>query len=184
MQYFLFFLSLALALFLSMHRVSTTSPPPTCASPTNVKDACKLVADKYPAVGYDFCVKSLKKSGSGDLHNLALVATRTAIAHAASAEAEIEELMELEVDSADKNNFDKCLDAYADDVDHLRNAVDNIAARVYKKAAQQLAAAKSAAKKCEAAFAGGDNKGEVPGAAGSDCAKLASIAQAIVASLA
>lgn len=177
MQYFLFFL------FLSMHRVSTTSPPPTCANPTNVKDACRLVADKNPAVGYDFCVKSLKKSASGDLHDFALVATRTAIAHATSAEAEIEELMELEVDSADKNSFDKCLDAYSDDVDHLRNAADNIASRVYKKATQQLGAATSAAKKCEAALAGGDNKGEVPGAASSDYAKLASIAQAIIALL-
>ncbi|KAG6533885.1 putative invertase inhibitor [Zingiber officinale] len=177
------FFFFSLALFLSVNQVSATSHPPTCASTTNVKDACKLVADKYPAVGYDFCVKTLKKSPSGDLHDLALVATRTAIAHAASAESEIEELINLETESAAKSSFDKCLDAYADAVERMRNAVDNIAARVYKKAEQQLGDATAAAKKCKAAFTDGNNKGALPAPAGSDYLKLANMARAIVVSL-
>lgn len=183
MQQYVLLLFFSLALFLSVSHVSATSPPATCASTANVQDACKLVADKYPAVGYDFCVKSLKKSSSGDLHDLALVATRTAIAHVASAESEIEELIGLETESATKRSFDKCLDAYADAVERMRNAVDNIAARVYKKAEQQLGDSTAAAKKCKAAFADGDNKGAMLPPAGSDYAKLANIARAIVVSL-
>ncbi|XP_074587594.1 putative invertase inhibitor [Curcuma longa] len=176
----LFFFFFSLALFLSVNHVSAASPPPTCASTSNIKDACKLVADKYPAVGYDFCFKSLKKFPSGDLHDLALVATRTAIAHAASAESEIEELIDLETEPAAKSSFDKCLDAYADAVERMRNAVDNIAARVYKKADQQLGDAVAAAKKCKT---DGNNKGALLAPAGSDYAKLANIARAIVVSL-
>lgn len=180
-------LLLGLILSLSASGGGATTPPPlTCTSPDGIQSICKLVTGhKSPASGIpvEFCVKSLEPSPSDDPHDLAAAATKLAVANAAGAESEMEELMELEADSRAKLRLDACLDAYADATEHLRDALDNISTGVYKKAAQLLGIAAGGAAKCRSAFGEGSGKGGPPlpkAVADGDYAKLASIAQGIV----
>lgn len=183
----LLLLGLILSLSASGGGGATTTPPPqTCTSPDGIQSICKLVTGhKSPASGvpFEFCVKSLEPSRSDDPHDLAVAATKLAVAHATAAESEIEDLLELEADSLAKLRLDACLDAYADATEHLRDALDNISTGVYKKAVQLLGIAAGGAAKCRSALGEGSGEGGPPlpkAVADGDYAKLASIAQGIV----
>ncbi|KAJ8485517.1 hypothetical protein OPV22_018002 [Ensete ventricosum] len=158
----------------------------TCTSPTTVEDACKLVANKKASVSYDFCVKALGSvtslSGSVDLREIAVVATRLAVDHAASTEAKIEELMDLETNPTVKHCFSACLDVYGDAVEHMKNALDNLSNQLYPRASALVGDALDTADKCEESFK--DAKGSFPLATvDKDFGRLASIAHGIIVSL-
>ncbi|CAL9072284.1 unnamed protein product [Musa hybrid cultivar] len=179
--------SLYLAVLLTTSGASPTAvQQQTCTSPATVEDACKLVANKQASVGYDFCVKSLGKvtslSGSVDLREIAVVATRLAVDHAASTEAKIEELMDLETNPKVKRCFSACLDVYGDAVEHMKDALDNLSNRLYPRASALVGGAVNAADKCEESFK--DAKGSFTLAAvDKDFGRLASIAHGIIVSL-
>nr|XP_009396688.2 PREDICTED: putative invertase inhibitor [Musa acuminata subsp. malaccensis] len=180
-------LYLYLAIFLSApYAFPAAVQQQTCGSPATVEDACKAVVDTQPAVGYDFCVSSLGAATSlvkpTDLHELAATAAKLAISHATATESKIEELMDLENDATVKSCFNTCLDVYTDATDRLRDALDNLSARLYQKAMAQLDGAMDAADKCEEAFK--ESKGSFPLASmDKDFSRLASIAHGIIVSI-
>ncbi|KAI4978494.1 hypothetical protein ZWY2020_015247 [Hordeum vulgare] len=140
--------------------------PESCANPVSVEAACRGASDTHHGVDYEHCVRSLnadarsaEASGGSGIHGLAVLATRIAIDHAASTEAKIEDLAEIEAedagsDPARRARFDHCLEQYGGAADLLRDAVDNLQAKVYGLAMQQLMAALGASESCEDAWRG------------------------------
>ncbi|WVZ78277.1 hypothetical protein U9M48_026018 [Paspalum notatum var. saurae] len=144
-----------------------------CSSkPVSVEEACRGASETHAGVAYDHCVASLlgadKDKAAGTMHGLAMLATKQAIDHAASTEAKIDDLAELlEGDEAApeaRARFNHCLEQYAGAADLLRNALDNLKARIYGKAMEQLAAALGASESCEDAWKGAE-AGAIPVAA-------------------
>ncbi|KAF0895421.1 hypothetical protein E2562_012429 [Oryza meyeriana var. granulata] len=133
--------------------------PEECASPVSVEAACRGASETHHAVAYDHCVASLagdprsKDKEAGSLHGLAMLATRMAIDHAASTEAKIDDLADLEPEDA-RARFNHCLEQYGGAADLLRDALDNLKARIYGTAMEQLSAALGAAESCEDAWKG------------------------------
>ncbi|KAM3317843.1 hypothetical protein ACQJBY_035507 [Aegilops geniculata] len=137
--------------------------PESCATPVSVEAACRGASDTHHGVDYEHCVRSLNAdarsadaSASAGIHGLAVLATRIAVDHAASTEAKIEDLAELEAEAegADRARFDHCLEQYGGAADLLRDALDNLQANVYGLAMQQLMAALGASRSCEDAWRG------------------------------
>jgi pectinesterase inhibitor-like protein len=126
-----------------------------------IEEACRMVtAGGAGGVSYDHCVASLasdaRSRDAADLHHLAALATRIAVEHAAATEAKIEDLGEVEESPHARARLHQhhCLDLYNAAADVLRDALDNLHARVYGKASQQLAAALGAAESCEDVWKG------------------------------
>ncbi|KAJ1277436.1 hypothetical protein BS78_04G003700 [Paspalum vaginatum] len=138
-----------------------------CANPVSVEEACRGASETHAGVAYDHCVASLAadprsqdKAEAGTMHGLAMLATKQAIDHAASTEAKIDDLAELvEGDPQVRARFDHCLEQYGGAADLLRNALDNLKARIYGKAMEQLAAALGASESCEDAWKGAESGG-------------------------
>ncbi|KAF7087587.1 hypothetical protein CFC21_090761 [Triticum aestivum] len=154
---------LAAALFLAAPAAAEGEwdAPESCATPVSVEAACRGASDTHHGVDYDHCVRSLNAdarsadaSASAGIHGLAVLATRIAVDHAASTEAKIEDLAELEAEGADRARFDHCLEQYGGAADLLRDALDNLQAKVYGLAMQQLMAALGASRSCEDAWRG------------------------------
>ncbi|GJN29927.1 hypothetical protein PR202_gb18192 [Eleusine coracana subsp. coracana] len=80
-----------------------------------------------------------------------------AVEHASATEARMEGLSEAEESPHARARLRHCLDLYGAAADVLRDALDNVRARVYGKAAQQLAAAVGAAESCEDVWKGEDH---------------------------
>ncbi|KAF7081937.1 hypothetical protein CFC21_085839 [Triticum aestivum] len=138
--------------------------PESCATPVSVEAACRGASDTHHGVDYEHCVRSLSAdarsadaSASAGIHGLAVLATRIAVDHAASTEAKIEDLAELEAEAegaASRARFEHCLEQYGGAADLLRDALDNLQANVYGLAMQQLMAALGASRSCEDAWRG------------------------------
>lgn len=137
--------------------------PESCANPVSVEAACRGASDTHHGVDYDHCVRSLnadpRSAEASGIHGLAVLATRIAVDHAASTEAKIEDLADLEAegagaDPARRARFDHCLEQYGGAADLLRDALDNLQANVYGLAMQQLMAALGASESCERAWRG------------------------------
>lgn len=138
-----------------------------CASPVSVEAACRGASEEHAGVAYDHCVASLgadprsqDKAEAGTIHGLAMLATKQAIDHAASTEAKIDDLAELELEAGSpeaRARFNHCLEQYGGAADLLRNALDNLKARIYGKAMEQLAAALGASESCEDAWKGAES---------------------------
>ncbi|GJM89956.1 hypothetical protein PR202_ga06187 [Eleusine coracana subsp. coracana] len=145
-----------------------------CSSPVSVEEACRGASETHAGVAYDHCVAALgadprsKEKDAGNMHGLAVLATKMAIDHAASTESKIDDLAELslvhhqeeeeeEASSADlRFKFNHCLEQYGGAADLLRDALDNLKAKIYGKAMEQLAAALGASESCEDAWKGDD----------------------------
>jgi len=124
-----------------------------------IEEACRMAASGGAGgMSYDHCVASLasdaRSRDAADLHHLAALATRIAVEHAAATEAKIEDLGEVEESPHARARLHHCLDLYNAAADVLRDALDNLHARVYGKASQQLAAALGAAESCEDVWKG------------------------------
>ena len=124
-----------------------------------IEEACRMATTGGASgVSYDHCVASLasdaRSRDAADLHHLAALATRIAVEHAAATEAKIEDLGEVEESPHARARLHHCLDLYNAAADVLRDALDNLHARVYGKASQQLAAALGAAESCEDVWKG------------------------------
>ncbi|AQK61240.1 uncharacterized protein LOC100282038 precursor [Zea mays] len=152
--------------------VDDGEPPQQCATPVSVEEACRGASETHAGVAYDHCMASLgadprsKEAGNKNMHGLAVLATRMAIDHAASTESKIDDLAELEAASSDpqaRARFNHCLEQYGGAADLLRDALDNLKAKIYGKAMEQLTAAMGASESCEDAWKGEEE--DVPVAA-------------------
>ncbi|XP_020093035.1 putative invertase inhibitor [Ananas comosus] len=179
-------LSLILILLVSLPlRRATPTFRQTCATPASVEEACKSAADKHSAVSLQHCISALgsdPRSHSADLHGLAAVAVKLAIDHATSTESKIDDLIDLEPTPSVKERLSSCLEVYSDAVDSLRNALDNLNARLYDKATNLLTSSLTAAESCEKVLEGAKGLSSVV-ADDRDYGKLASIALGITASV-
>ncbi|KAL6629338.1 hypothetical protein ACP70R_029103 [Stipagrostis hirtigluma subsp. patula] len=131
----------------------------SCMGPVTVESACRGASETHHAVDYDHCVASLaadeRSKEAGSMHGMAVVATKIAIDHAASTEAKIDDLAELEDESSEaRARFNHCLEQYGGAADLLRDALDNLQAHIYGRAMEQLAAALGASESCEDAWKG------------------------------
>ncbi|KAJ1257573.1 hypothetical protein BS78_10G006700 [Paspalum vaginatum] len=128
------------------------------ATVMGIEEACRKAASAHAGVSYDHCVSSLasdaRSRDAADLHRLAVLAARIAVDHAAATEAKIEGLAEVEEAPHARARLNHCLDLYNAAADVLRDALDNLNARVYGMASQQLAAALGAAESCEDVWKG------------------------------
>ncbi|KAL6606481.1 hypothetical protein ACP70R_042134 [Stipagrostis hirtigluma subsp. patula] len=131
-----------------------------CAAQTTVtiEEACRKAASNHAGVSYGHCVASLaadaRSRDAEDLHNLAVLAARIAVEHAATTEAKIEDLSEVEDSPHARARLHHCLELYNAAADVLRDALDNLQAHIYGKASQQLAAALGASESCEDVWKG------------------------------
>lgn len=137
---------------------ASESESESCANPVSVEAACRGSSDTHSAVAYDHCVQSLaadpRSKEAGNLHGLAVLATKLAIDHAASTESKIDDLAELEDSPRARARFNHCLEEYGGAADLLRDALDNLQARIYGRAIEQLSAALGASESCEDAWKG------------------------------
>ncbi|CAO2034036.1 unnamed protein product [Urochloa humidicola] len=142
----------------------SSSGSSSCATPVSVEDACRGASETHAGVEYEHCVSSLgadprsKDAGNLNMHGLAVLATRMAADHAASTESKIEYLSELEAEESPRARarYNHCLEQYGGAADLLRDATDNLKARIYGKAMEQIAAAMGASESCEDAWKGED----------------------------
>lgn len=155
-------LCLAVVLLLSIapaHEAVEEAADQECSSPVSVEEACRSASETHVGVAYDHCVASLgsdprsKEKEAGNMHGLAVLATKLAIDHAASTESKMDDLAELEEPEA-RARFNHCLEQYGGAADLLRDALDNLKAKIYGKAMEQLAAALGASESCEDAWKG------------------------------
>ncbi|PNT65674.1 hypothetical protein BRADI_3g00610v3 [Brachypodium distachyon] len=156
---FVFFLVAA-----AMAPASVEAEMEECAKPVSVSAACRGAADTHHGVDYDHCVRSLSvdprsaEAAGGGIHGLAMLATRLAIDHAASTEAKLDDLAQLEPEEEEgarkRARFNHCLEQYGGAADLLRDALDNLQAKIYGKAMEQLMAALGASESCEDAWKG------------------------------
>ncbi|CAN6223453.1 unnamed protein product [Urochloa humidicola] len=126
-----------------------------------IEEACLKASTAHAGVSYDHCVSSLssdararRDAGAGDMLALAAAAARMAAEHASATEARMEALGEVEESPHARARLHHCLDLYDAAADLLRDALDNLRARVYGKAKQQLAAALGASESCEDVWKG------------------------------
>ncbi|PAN03548.1 hypothetical protein GQ55_1G003100 [Panicum hallii var. hallii] len=137
---------------------TTEEPSSSCANPVSVEAACRGASETHAGVAYDHCVESLgadpRSKEAGNMHGLAMLATKLAIDHAASTEAKIDDLAELEESPHARARFNHCLEQYGGAADLLRDALDNLKAEIYGKAMEQLSAALGASESCEDAWKG------------------------------
>ncbi|CAM0948313.1 unnamed protein product [Alopecurus aequalis] len=159
----------AAVIFTASHAVAQAAE--SCANPVTVSAACQGASDTHHGVDYDHCVRSLsvdpRSRAAAGIHDLAVLATKLAIDHAASTESKISDLAELEALESDpkkRARYDHCLERYGGAADTLRDALDNLQARVYGTALQQLMAALGASESCEDAWKGAE-EGRMPVAA-------------------
>ncbi|XP_062217224.1 pectinesterase inhibitor 12-like [Phragmites australis] len=135
-----------------------SAPTEECANPVSVEVACRGASETHAAVAYEHCVASLagdpRSKEAGNMHGLAVLATKLAIDHAASTESKIDDLSELEDSPHARARFNHCLEQYGGATDLLRDALDNLQAHIYGKAIEQLAAALGASESCEDAWKG------------------------------
>ncbi|KAE8813077.1 hypothetical protein D1007_09842 [Hordeum vulgare] len=124
------------------------------------------------------------------MHALAAAATRMAVEHAAATEERMKGLGEAEGSPRACARLVRCTELYGATADLLREALDNIRARVYGRAVEQIAAALGAAERCEDAWKGeedaqGGGTGAVP-VAGHDkeYGRLAVVALGLINSIA
>jgi pectinesterase inhibitor-like protein len=157
--------SLAVLLLLSLSAAAiaapTTEEEEQCSSPVTVEAACLDASETHHGVAYEHCVASLasdprsKEAEAGNMHGLAVLATKLAIDHAGSTESRMDDLAGLEEEDARaRARFNHCLEQYGGAADLLRDALDNLKAKIYGKAMEQLAAALSASESCEDAWKG------------------------------
>lgn len=148
----------AAALLLLM--LGTAVAPCGAQAVVTIKEACWMAASGSGGVAYDHCVASLasdaRSRDAADLHRLAVLAARIAVEHAAATEAKIEGLGKVEESPHARARLRHCLDLYSVVADVLRDALDNLHARVYGKASQQLSAVLGAAESCEDVWKGED----------------------------
>lgn len=143
----------------------------SCATPVSVEEACRGASETHAGVDYDHCMASLgadprsKEAGNNNMHGLAMLATKMAIDHAASTESKIDDLAELDTQEARRARFNHCLEQYGGAADLLRDALDNLKAKIYGKAMEQLTAAMGASESCEDAWKGEEEQHRVPVAA-------------------
>lgn len=134
--------------------------PCSAQAVVSIEEACRRAASSGAGVSYDHCVASLssdarsRDAAAVDLHHLAVLAARIAVEHAAATEAKIEDLSEVEESPHARARLHHCLELYNAAADVLRDALDNLRARVYGRASQQLAAALGAAESCEDVWKG------------------------------
>ncbi|XP_062221319.1 pectinesterase inhibitor 12-like [Phragmites australis] len=154
-------LCLAILLLVSINapaQAAEFAPTEECANPVSVETACHGASETHSAVAYEHCVASLaadpRSKEAGDMHGLAVLATKLAIDHAASTESKIDDLAELEDSPQARARFNHCLDQYGGAADLLRDALDNLQSHIYGKAIEQLAAALGASESCEDAWKG------------------------------
>jgi pectinesterase inhibitor-like protein len=150
-------------------------PPRECATPVSVEEACRGASETHAGVDYDHCMASLgadprsSEAGNKNMHGLAVLATKMAIDHAASTESKIDDLAELDAEAespqARRARFNHCLEQYGGAADLLRDALDNLKAKIYGKAMEQLTAAMGASESCEDAWKGEEEQHRVPVAA-------------------
>ncbi|KAF7046476.1 hypothetical protein CFC21_055502 [Triticum aestivum] len=123
-----------------------------------IEEACRGAAIRDAGVDYAHCVASLSSDAeardAADMHALAAAATRMAVEHAAATEARMEGLGEAEGSPRARARLGRCTELYGAAADVLRDALDNIRARVYGRAVEQIAAALGAAERCEDAWKG------------------------------
>ncbi|XP_020199672.1 putative invertase inhibitor [Aegilops tauschii subsp. strangulata] len=135
-----------------------TAQAAVMAASAGIEEACRGAADRDAAVDYEHCVASLSSDAEGrdaaDMHALAAAATRMAVEHAAATEARMEGLGEAEGSPRARARLGRCTELYGAAADVLRDALDNIRARVYGRAVEQIAAALGAAERCEDAWKG------------------------------
>jgi pectinesterase inhibitor-like protein len=141
----------------------------------SVEEACRGASETHAGVDYDHCMASLgadprsSEAGNKNMHGLAVLATKMAIDHAASTESKIDDLAELDAEAespqARRARFNHCLEQYGGAADLLRDALDNLKAKIYGKAMEQLTAAMGASESCEDAWKGEEEQHRVPVAA-------------------
>ncbi|KAM3196674.1 hypothetical protein ACQJBY_072401 [Aegilops geniculata] len=140
-----------------------TAQAAVMAASAGIEEACRGAADRDAAVDYEHCVASLSSDEEGrdaaDMHALAAAATRMAVEHAAATEARMEGLGEAEGSPRARARLGRCTELYGAAADVLRDALDNIRARVYGRAVEQIAAALGAAERCEDAWKGEEARG-------------------------
>ncbi|KAE8818624.1 hypothetical protein D1007_03769 [Hordeum vulgare] len=151
--------------------VPRTAQAAVAVASAGIEEACQGAAERDAAVDYAHCVASLSSDREGrdaaDMHALAAAATRMAVEHAAATEARMEGLGEAEGSPRARARLGRCTELYGAAADVLRDALDNIRARVYGRAVEQIAAALGAAERCEDAWKGeeetqGGGGGAVP----------------------
>ncbi|RLM54272.1 hypothetical protein C2845_PM10G01280 [Panicum miliaceum] len=128
------------------------------ATVMSIEEACQKAASASAGVSYEHCMSSLasdaRSRDAADLHNLAVLAARVAVDHAATTEARMEDLNEVEESPHARARLHHCRELYNAAADVLRDALDNLRARIYGKASQQLAAALGASESCEDVWKG------------------------------
>ncbi|XP_020081110.1 putative invertase inhibitor [Ananas comosus] len=124
-----------------------------------LENTCRRVATASPAIGYDFCVRSLRSDkeslAAADLAALAVVAARIANAAAAGTESRIKCMIESELNPSKRDRLGVCDEVYSDAIDRIRDAVRSIEAGLYSDAVTFLSAALDASENCEDAFGEG-----------------------------
>jgi pectinesterase inhibitor-like protein len=165
----------------------------TCKSST-LEDTCRSFAAGHPSIGYDYCIKTFQANESSaaaaDVRGLAAIVARIAEAKANATAARVAALSAVEKDAMRRARLGVCAEVYADAVDELGQAAEDIALgadddgaeAALRDAVTQLSAALDAPGTCEDAF--GEADGTSPLAAeDAEFKKLATIALAVAASL-
>ncbi|RLN13430.1 hypothetical protein C2845_PM09G00410 [Panicum miliaceum] len=128
------------------------------ATVMSIEEACQKAESVSAGVSYEHCVSSLasdaRSRDAADLHKLAVLAARMAVDHAATTEARMGGLNEVEESPHARARLHHCRELYSAAADVLRDALDNLRARIYGKASQQLAAALGASESCEDVWKG------------------------------
>ncbi|CAN6209011.1 unnamed protein product [Urochloa humidicola] len=139
-----------------------------CSAAQQIEEACRKASMAHAGVSYEHCVWSLgrhqqQQQQQGDNRNtkttmlgLAVAAARMAAEQASATEARMEALGEVEESPHARARLHHCLDLYNAAADVLRDALDNLRARVYGKAMHQIAAAMGASHSCEDVWKGED----------------------------
>ncbi|XP_062229966.1 putative invertase inhibitor [Phragmites australis] len=138
--------------------LANAAAPCSAKTTVTIEEACRRAASSHPGVSYEHCVSSLASDARSreavDLHNLAVLAARMAVEHAAATEAKIEDLNEVEDSPQASARLHHCLELYNAAAAVLRDALDNLHAHIYGKASEQLAAALGASESCEDVWKG------------------------------
>ena len=176
-------LAAALALLLA------TAARGSATAPAGIEEACRSAASRDSGFDYAHCVSSLSSDPQSrderDMHALAAAATRMAIEHATATEAKMEGLGETEGSPRARARLGHCQEVYGAAADVLRDALDNIRARVYGRAVEQIAAALGAAERCEDAWKGEEEERRIPAVAAHDreYGRLATVALGLTAGI-
>lgn len=169
------------ALFLLLIASSSTC---NCKSST-LEDTCRTIAVGHPSIGYDYCIRTFQANNASaaaatDARALAAIAARIAEAKANATAARVAALSALEKDARRRARLDVCAEVYADAVDQLGQAAEDIAdgGGADDDAVTQLSAALDAPGTCEDAFGEADDTSPLA-AEDAEFKKLATIALAV-----